>query len=176
MTIRSRHKTPEESFAARTEWQGDCLVWTGTRDTTGYGRISVGRGVIMPAHRYAYERHYGTVPKELVIDHKCFNRACTNVRHLRAVTQKQNVENTRGGRSNNTSGHQGVSWVARLGKWRVEVTHMGKYYYGGLFKDIDKAHEAAVVLRNKLFTHNDRDKKFIRTSPNPYKPLEENNE
>src|SRR5699024_1461993 len=35
------HRTPEESFAARTEWQGDCIVWTGHRYGIGYGSIWV---------------------------------------------------------------------------------------------------------------------------------------
>src|SRR5699024_11828590 len=33
--------TPEESFLARTERVGDCLIWTGYTNPKGYGQIQV---------------------------------------------------------------------------------------------------------------------------------------
>jgi hypothetical protein len=44
----------------------------------------------MKAHRVAYERAHGLLPKGLVIDHLCRNKACVNVEHLEAVTQREN--------------------------------------------------------------------------------------
>src|SRR5699024_9789742 len=73
-----RFRTPAEAFAARTERQGDCLIWTGAK-TGGYGSIRVD-GRAMGAHRYAWERENGPVPDGLVVDHYLFcDTACCEV-------------------------------------------------------------------------------------------------
>ena len=38
------------------------------------------------------------------------------------------------------------------------MTHNGKHYRAGFFPNAEEANKAAVDLRNKLFTHNDRDR------------------
>src|SRR5690625_2170271 len=70
----NHYNTPEESFEARTEWQGDCLIWTGLQDKYGYGLISVGNGKNQYVHRYAWEQKCGPIEEGRVIDHKeCYN-------------------------------------------------------------------------------------------------------
>lgn len=148
-----------ESFAARTERQDDCLVWTGTKTHDGYGRLRV-EGKMASVHRYAWERVHGPIPDGLVIDHKCHVRSCCNVAHLRTVTRKQNMENPSGTRTNNTSGHANVYWHKAKGKWYVAVQHDHKSRRGGHFPpfELHVASFRARLLRNKLFTYNDRDR------------------
>jgi hypothetical protein len=77
----SRHCMPGE---------GECVVWAGRRDRDGYGVFSLG-GKKERAHRIAWLFHRGPVPRGLVIDHKCRNRACQNVSHLEPVTAEINT-------------------------------------------------------------------------------------
>lgn len=67
----------------------DCILWQGALDRYGYGKKSVD-GRTVGAHRWAYERWYGPIPKGLHIDHLCRNRACLNPTHLEAVTLREN--------------------------------------------------------------------------------------
>jgi hypothetical protein len=73
-----------------------CLVFNGAK-TNGYGMV---RGDISPGQRHAkqfyvhrlmYEWFVGPIPDGKVIDHLCRNRACANVAHLEAVTQRDNI-------------------------------------------------------------------------------------
>lgn len=155
----NRHHTPEESYAARTVRQGKCLVWTGSICSGGYGQIGI-RGRMTLVHRYAWEREFGPIPEGWEVDHRCHNRACSELSHLRIVTHKQNMENPSGPMSTNTSGYPNVSWNRVRGKYQVLVVHHGKKYSGGYFpkEDVDKAGDVAVALKNRLFTHNDRDR------------------
>lgn len=151
MTKNRRYKTPEEAFAARTEWRGECLVWTGCTNRDGYGYLQVD-GRQEGAHRFAHIRVNGPIPKGLVIDHMCHNRACCNVLHLRAVTQGENTENSRGPRKGSVSGYLNVSWESTKAKWCVRVRHAGTRYQGGYFACKEEANRAAIALRAKLRT------------------------
>lgn len=153
------YSTEEEAFAARTEWQGDCLIWTGSRLSDGYGNLRV-LGKVTLAHRYAWAKTRGEVPNGLVIDHMCHNKACCNINHLRAITQQQNLENLAGPRSSGTSGHLNVTWVKRTRKWRTVIHTRGVGHSGGYFPEYELhvAAYAARRLRNNLLTYNDRDR------------------
>lgn len=137
--------------------RGECLIWVGPKTKQGYGQISAD-GRQTRAHRYAWERVHGPIPENMLVDHRCHTMTCVEVRHLRLVTHKQNQENRAGKNSNNSSGYLNVYRDKKTGRWYVKVLHHGKQYYGGYFADIDKANEAAIALRNKLFTHNDLDR------------------
>ena len=73
---------------------GPCHEWPRCRNKDGYGVITIKRKSLF-VHRYIWERVNGPIPEGLVIDHKCRNRACFNVDHLRVVTIKvNNTENS----------------------------------------------------------------------------------
>lgn len=150
--IRVLTATTEESFAAHTAWNGDCLEWTGAVHEFGYG-IIWDRKRVMRAHRWAYEQAHGPIPEDHEIDHMCSNRLCVNTKHLRLASHKQNSEHLGLPRSNNKSGVRGVS-RSKEGNWRVRVKHNYHEYFGGQFDKLEDAERAAIELRNKLFTHN----------------------
>ena len=70
MTKRIAYKTPQASFAARTQRQGASLVWTGAIRPNGYGVIWDGQRVVR-VHRWAYEQANGPIPDGADIDHIC---------------------------------------------------------------------------------------------------------
>ena len=75
---------------------GPCLIWTGAKDTHGYGRISLGGRAAGTGstHRVAYELLTGDSCPD-VPDHLCRVPACASPAHLEAVTQQENIR--RGG-------------------------------------------------------------------------------
>lgn len=82
------HDLPvSERFDNYTEATGTgCILWKGSRSGDGYGQFYVdGRRVM--AHRWAYERAYGSIHPDAEIDHvECPDVACCNPSHLQAVT------------------------------------------------------------------------------------------
>lgn len=61
----------------------ECWPWTGSRDPKGYGLFTADRGIIVGAHRLAYELANGPIPTEkLIVCHRCDNPPCCNPAHL----------------------------------------------------------------------------------------------
>lgn len=149
--------TLAEKVEARTNKTPTCWLWTGYKQTSGYGVLCVNK-VSTVAHRLAYELAYGSIPEGMLIDHTCHTKACVRPDHLRPVTDKQNRENFAGLNASNTSGYRGVVWRKKQGKWLVQVVHNRRHYYGGMYSDIEEANAAAIALRKKLHTHNDLDR------------------
>lgn len=160
------YPTSEDSFLARTQRQGECLIWTGSKIKYGYGNIRSGGRTVL-AHRWAYEQEHGNIPEGKVIDHRCHNKSCVEVSHLRVVSQQQNMENQSGPSKNGTSGHLNVTWSKNSRKWRVVVSTRGRTHSGGYYPEYE-LHVAAFKarsLRNRLLTYNDRDKEhFLGTA------------
>ena len=93
--------------------ESGCWEWGAYRDPNGYGKYRF-NGETRLAHRVAYLRLHGPVPKGLEIDHLCRNRACVRVSHLEAVTHRENT--LRG----NTSTHGRGSEYCRPGIHRLD--------------------------------------------------------
>lgn len=70
--------------------QAQCILFPGSLDTHGYGRVKV-NGKSFGAHRLAYIEQYGDIPTGLQVDHLCRNRSCVNPSHLELITQKENI-------------------------------------------------------------------------------------
>lgn len=148
--------TPSSSLADRlalkTSKTEECWNWTGSKDTNGYGRIRVA-GKQMQVHRIAWELEHGSIPDNLVVDHRCRNRGCLRADHLQVVTQKQNTENQSLSKLS-TSGVRGVSWHSKKQKWHARVGHNGRRHSAGYWDRLQDAERAAVALRNRLHTNN----------------------
>lgn len=123
----------------------------GTRHSTGYFVIRIGQK-LYKAHRLAWMYVFGSFPA-LNIDHINRNGLDNRLVNLRLVTQKQNTEN-RSIAKNNTSGHPGISWSKKLGKWRARITINYKGKHLGYFQEKQDAINAYVIAAKQLHTHN----------------------
>lgn len=70
---------------------GACWIWTGARQSNGYGSVGIPNGHrTVLAHRHVYELLVGPIADGLQIDHLCRTRSCVNPAHLEPVTQSVN--------------------------------------------------------------------------------------
>lgn len=145
-----RYLLPAEAFAARTvrDDATGCLLWTGTLNIGGYGRMR-NAGESIAVHRYAWEQAHGPIPEGKYIDHACHNRACAEVAHLRLVTMMQNNWNRSGPASNSTTGVRNVH--RKNGRFVVKVVKDGHAHYGGFYDAVGEAAAVAEKMRAELF-------------------------
>jgi hypothetical protein len=94
-----KHLTPiqiERFWSKVAKSKSGCWMWTGGKQTGGYGVVSFarfgshGRKTIL-AHRLAYRLMVGSIAKGMQIDHLCRVTACVNPAHLEVVTPQVNV-------------------------------------------------------------------------------------
>ena len=133
---------------------GACWIWTGHVAPNGYGRFKNKQ-----AHRLSYEQAGNSIPNGMLLDHMCHTPLCVNPEHLRPVTRKQNAEHRIGANRTSKSGVRGVIWDKNHRKWRGCVRHHGKQYWVKSSDDVKEVEQRLIELRNKLFTHNDADRK-----------------
>lgn len=81
---------PERRFFELVRQDGECWIWTGTTDRSGYGSFWHGTGRIK-AHRWAFEFFYGAIPDGLQIDHLCRRTSCVNPQHMDPVDARTNT-------------------------------------------------------------------------------------
>jgi len=71
----------------------ECWLWTGGRQTNGYGKFYVDREVgQVLAHRWALEQHLGRpLLPGMESMHSCDTPACVRIEHLSEGTHRQNM-------------------------------------------------------------------------------------
>jgi hypothetical protein len=159
LTIEQRFRSNVDTSAG----PDGCWLWTGYRHPkSGYGHFQIRARQTIGAHRFSYELASGMFwPwfQHLQIDHRwTCPKHCVNPAHLRPATRKQQRENLAGAQKNSRSGILGVSWSAKNHKWCAAVSHNGNQH--NVYCDTIAEAEAVVIAnRNKVFTHNDRDRR-----------------
>jgi hypothetical protein len=110
-----RRKTLEEYFWTRVQKGDGCWLWTGSKDTFGYGRIQLSRdGKRFTASRASWIIHNGDIASsKLQVCHKCDVPACVNPDHLFLGTAKDNLSDA------SRKGRMSVPGKA----WRRNMTH-----------------------------------------------------
>jgi hypothetical protein len=144
-------RTPEERFVAnfvrRLQWNGDCLEWTGSISTTGYGVYRT-RG----AHLVAYELWVGPVPPGKLVLHDCDNPICTFPEHLFAGTQAQNMaDKVARGRARGGVRPGQVGELNNSAKVATDQAQFALNLYAAGYRQVDIAPLAGLTLSN---THN----------------------
>lgn len=69
----------------------NCIEFSGPKTKFGYGKQKF-KGKQTSAHRVAYQKAYGEIPKGLCVLHKCDNPSCINPEHLFLGTHKDNTK------------------------------------------------------------------------------------
>lgn len=83
-----------------------CKNTTYCLDTAGYGLVRVG-GKLKKHHRLIWEANNGPIPNNMIVRHKCDNRACIEISHLELGTKKDNARDRDiRGRANTLKGEQ----------------------------------------------------------------------
>jgi len=102
----------------------------------GYITIKINKKAYQ-AHRLVWLYTYGDWPIDQ-IDHINKVKNDNRLINLRQVNNSENQQNV-GLRRDNTSGHKGVSWNKKLGKWHLQLQVNKKKIYLGLYDNIDEA-------------------------------------
>ena len=90
--IKNDRGTQEERFWKYVDKKGknECWEWLRSKTFGGYGRIQI-CGKAKLTSRFSYELHFGKIPKDLFVLHRCDNPSCCNPKHLFLGTAKDNM-------------------------------------------------------------------------------------
>lgn len=107
-----KKKSISERFYSKIEKTNTCWNWTGAKvGGMGYGIIGRGprgTGTVL-AHRLSWELHYGEIPKNLQVCHKCDNPLCVNPDHLFLGSQYDNMQDMLSKKRENNKGRKKLS-------------------------------------------------------------------
>ena len=120
----------------------------GSKHRAGGWAVSIGHSKYLNC-RLVWMWNYGVDPGELTVDHKDEDRSNDRLDNLRLANEIQQSAN-RSPSVSNTSGHKGVSWYKRLGKWRVDVCGQTIGYFSDLEEAIKVRLETHLSMRGEF--------------------------
>jgi len=120
----------------------------GTVRNGGYRRIMIDLTTFQ-AHQLAWFYVHAVWPSG-PLDHINGDPDDNRISNLRLATHSQNNANRRL-MATSTSGHKGVSWIKRKGKWRAGIQKDGRAIHLGYFEDLDDAARAYEVAATQIF-------------------------
>jgi len=82
---------PITRFWEKVEKSDGCWLWTGARNSSGYGVFWLPGDRWVTAHRWHYEQMNGPIASPLQLDHLCRTRACVRLDHLEVVSARENT-------------------------------------------------------------------------------------
>jgi len=131
-----------------------CSVWNaryagkvaGTINRRGYRIITI-EEVHYAAHRLMWLLVFGEWPAT-GLDHVNGDFADNRITNLRLASQAENLQNQQV-RSSNASGHIGVSWVKKRGKWEAKIVIEYKPKFLGYFDIFEDACAAYVAAKGE---------------------------
>ena len=124
----------------------------GSLTTDGYIAIAI-EGKKYQAHRLIWLYMTGAWPDE-EIDHINRNRADNKWCNLRQASRLENSWNTNG-HSKSKSGLKGVAYVARSGRWQVQMRVRGQTHYIGIYDSVETAAAARADAERRLYASSD---------------------
>ncbi len=115
-------KSLTERFLGKVTRSETCWQWNGYTNEDGYGMFKLGKKCVR-AHRVSWTLHFGEVPKDLHVLHRCDNRGCVNPAHLFLGTHQDNMrDRSRKGRGVSPPSHPGESHPsAKLNEEKVRA-------------------------------------------------------
>jgi hypothetical protein len=119
------------------------------------------RGKSFLIHRLVWELFNGPIPEGLDIDHIDHDRQNNRIENLRAVTHAENQRNLSLPK-HNRSGHIGVSWALREGKWRAIIVMNGKTIALGMFDRKEDAIAAREAAHKRYGYHENHGKRAVQ--------------
>lgn len=132
-----------------------CWIWPHTLDHKGYGKVWF-QGKMSLVHRLMFSVFVGPLVEGLQVDHiNCISTACCNPEHLRQISGAGNSQNRQKIQASNTSGHTGVTWDKRRGKWYAQINIGGTNIYLGRFTNLDDAIAARKAGEAKYHPYRD---------------------
>lgn len=126
------------------------------RPNNGYITISINKKTYL-AHRLAWLYMYGEWPNGQV-DHINHIRTDNRIKNLRVVDSTGNNKNS-SLPSTNTSGHVGVYFDKKIGKWMAKIHKNNKQIWLGYFLSIDDAIIARKTAEKILGFHQNHGKR-----------------
>lgn len=129
MNPNKRHKDSlrwHERFIDKIAITDNCWIYRGHITSQGYGRIHIGKTSYL-VHRLMFIEKYGEIPRGLVLDHLCRNRACINPDHLEMVTNLENIKRGIDGEWNRIKTHcpQGHEYNKKNTHYKIRTNRRG---------------------------------------------------